>query len=102
MRQHLEKRSGLYVERRGGLTEDGVDIAKVIGDGANCSSKQVGVPVGNQFSVQFDVVLAERHAESWDVERDVEDAEEDKAGGEGVQTASAADDLMNSGTGRGY
>lgn len=58
--------------------------------------------MGNQFSVQLDVILAERHSESWDVERDVEDAEEDKAGGKEVQTASAADDLSDSGTGRGY
>lgn len=58
--------------------------------------------MGNQFSVQFDVVLAERHSESWDVERDVKYAEEDKAGGEEVQTASAADDLSDSGMSRGY
>jgi hypothetical protein len=65
----------------GRLTEDSVDVAKVVGHRADKAGEDVRVAVRDKLPVEFDIVLAERDAERGHVERDMQDAEEDEAGG---------------------
>jgi hypothetical protein len=59
------------------LTQHSVDVSEVVWHGASESSEQVGGTMGDQLPVELDVVLTKGDTQSGNVERYVQDAEED-------------------------